>query len=212
MAEDEGGEREGGGMKYACLAAAALALTAASVFAQTAPAPAAPAVAPPSAAIDPARIAAARELIDLLMPPASRAQMVEGMMTPMLVNMRRGMAQNPEFAAAMNGDPRVKTLFDAFMQRQQERTMTLLRASLPGMSDAMTRAYARRFDVTQMREIKAFFMTPTGRIYMQQAATIMADPDIGAWQRTMMTDSVSKVHDDVADFAKQVAALEPKKK
>lgn len=199
-------------MKYAYLAAAALALNAPSVFAQTAAAPARPSIAPPAAAIDPARIAAARELIDLLMPPASRAQMVEGMMTPMLINMRRGMTQNPDFAAAMNSNPRVKALFDAFMERQQQRTMTLLRASLPGMSDAMTRAYARRFDVAQMHEIKAFFMTPTGRIYMQQAATIMADPDVGVWQQTMMTNAMGNVQADVAEFAKQVDALEPKKK
>lgn len=193
-------------MRYAYLAAAALVLNAPSAFAQTVPAAATP------AAIDPARIAAARELIDLLMPPATRAQMMEGMMTPMLANLRQGMTQNPDFAGAMNGDARVKSLFDTFMQRQQERTMTLLRTSLPGMSDAMARAYARRFDVAQMREIKAFFLTPTGRLYMQQSYTIMADPDVAAWQRTMMATSMTGVQADVADFAKQIAALEPKKK
>lgn len=204
-------------MNYARVgaAAAALVLNAAPVFAQTAPAPALSSVAPsapPAAALDPARIAAARELIDLLMPPGTRAQMVESMMTPMLANMRQGMTQNPEFAAAMNGDPRVKALFDGFIQRQQDQTMALLRASLPGMSDAMARAYARRFDVAQMREIKAFFVTPTGRVYMQQAATIMSDPDVGAWQRTMMTSSMGRVQADVREFAKQVDALQPKKK
>jgi hypothetical protein len=76
----------------------------------------------------------------------------------------------------------------------------------------MARAYARRFDVAQMREIKAFFQTPTGRLYMQQSYTIMADPDVGTWQRTMMANSMTGVQADVADFAKQIAALEPKKK
>jgi hypothetical protein len=169
----------------------------------------APAVTP---AADPARLTAARDLIDILMPPATRAQMVESMMTPMLANLRQGMTQNPDFAKAMNGDPRVKALFDTFMARQQTRTTTMMRDALPGMSDAMARAYARRFDVAQMREIKAFFQTPTGRLYMQQSYTIMADPDVGAWQRTMMANSMTGVQADVADFAKQIAALEPKKK
>ena len=163
-------------------------------------------------AVDPARLSAAHELIDILMPPATRAQMVEGMMTPMLANLRQGMTQNPDFAKAMNADPRVKALFDTFMARQQARTMTMMRDALPGMSDAMARAYARRFDVAQMRDIKAFFGTPTGRLYMQQSYTIMADPDVGAWQRTMMANSMTGVQADVADFAKQIAALEPKKK
>ncbi|MEG3164483.1 DUF2059 domain-containing protein [Sphingomonas sp. PB2P19] len=166
----------------------------------------------PAAALDPARLAVARELIDLLMPPATRAQLVENMMTPMLTNMRQGMAQNPDFAKAMGDDPRVKTLFDQFMARQQTRTMDLMRTSLPGMSDAMARAYARRFDVAQMRDLKTFFMTPSGRAYTQQSYTIMSDPDIGAWQRTMMTDSMGHMQSDIADFAKQVAALQEKKK
>ncbi len=168
-----------------------------------------PAAAP---ALDPARLAAAHELIDILMPPATRAQMVESMMTPMLANLRQGMTQNPDFAKAMNGDSRVKALFDTFMARQQTETMTTMRNALPGMSDAMARAYARRFDVAQMRDIKAFFRTPTGRLYMQQSYTIMADPDVGAWQRTMMANSMTGVQANVADFARQIAALEPKKK
>ena len=172
--------------------------------AQTAPAA--------TTAVDPVRLVAAHDLLDILMPPATRAQMVESMMTPMLANLRQGMMQNPDFAKTMNGDPRVKALFDTFMARQQTQTMTMMRDGLPRMSDAMARAYARRFDVAQMREIKAFFGTPTGRLYMQQSYTIMADPDVGAWQRTMMANSMTGVQANVADFAKQIAALEPKKK
>ena len=184
-------------------------LLASAVLPSVAQAQTSPVAAP---ALDPARLAAAHELIDVLMPPATRAQMVESMMTPMLANLRQGMTQNPDFAKTMNADPRVKALFDTFMARQQTRTMTMMRDALPGMSDAMARAYARRFDVAQMRDIKAFFGTPTGRLYMQQSYTIMADPDVGAWQRTMMANSMTGVQADVADFAKQIAALEPKKK
>ena len=164
------------------------------------------------AAPDPARLAAARELIDVLMPPESRARMIEGMIAPMLGNLQQGIAQSPMFSSAMAQDPQMQTQFAAFMDRQQTRTMTLMRDGLPSMVDAMARAYARRFDVAQCRDIKAFFATPSGRAYMQQSLTIMADPDVAAWQRSMMESSMAHMQADVAEFAKHVATPEQKKK
>jgi len=38
--------------------------------------------------------------------------------------------------------------------------------------------------------------------------TIMNDPDVAAWQRSLLTQSMGHVHEDVADFTKQVVALE----
>ena len=146
------------------------------------------------------------------MPPESRARMIEGMIAPMLGNLQQGMAQSPMFSSAMAQDPQMQTQFAAFMDRQQTRTMTLMRDGLPSMVDAMARAYARRFDVAQCRDIKAFFATPSGRAYMQQSLTIMADPDVAAWQRSMMESSMAHMQADVAEFAKQAATPEQKKK
>lgn len=162
-------------------------------------------------AVDPARLAAARALIDVLMPPATRDQMIVGMMTPMLANMRQAFTNSPEFAAALGADPRVKALFDQFMARQEARTTELIRQALPGMFPAMANAYARRFDLQQLRDIRAFFETPSGRSYMQASFTIMSDPDVAAWQRQMMTQSMSHVQDDVTAFVQQITALEGKK-
>jgi hypothetical protein len=78
------------------------------------------------------------------------------------------------------------------------------------MVPAMAAAYARRFDVAQLREIRRFFETPVGRAYVRGSATIMSDPDVAAWQRGLMASSMSGVQEDVAAFAKQVAALEKK--
>lgn len=185
--------------------AIALALTASPALAQAVAAPA------PSAALDPARVAAARALIDILLPPASREQMIDGMMQPMLANLRRGFTANPQFAAALGGDPRVKAMFDQFMAKQLARTTETMHQGLPGMVPAMANAYARRFDLQQLHELRTFFETPTGRAYMQASFTIMSDPDIAAWQRQLMTQSMAHVQEDVAAFAQQVAALGPKK-
>ena len=175
------------------------------VLAQSASVPAqAPA---PLARPDAARLAAARMLIDELMPPATREQMIDGMIRPMLANIQRGMAEQPAFAAAMSADPRAKAIFDRFMARQFDRTTERMRAGLPGMVDAMTAAYARRFDPAQLAEILAFFRTPTGRTYMRESMTIMADPDVAAWQRTTMADSMGHIQDDIAQVAREIAAL-----
>ena len=193
-------------MRHAFLGAALLA-GAIMPSAAHAQAPAAAVAAP-----DPARLAAARELIDVLMPPESRAQMIEAMIAPMLGNLQQGMAQSPMFSRAMAEHPEMQTRFATFLERQQVRTMTLMRDALPSMVDAMARAYARRFDVAQCRDIKAFFATPSGRAYMQQSLTIMADPDVAAWQRSMMESSMAHMQADVAEFAKQAATPARKKK
>jgi len=166
----------------------------------------------PVAAPDPARLAAARELVDVLMPPESRVQMIEGMIAPMIANLQQGMAQNPMFSSVMAENPEMKARFAAFVDGQQMRTLALMRDRLPSMVDAIARAYARRFDVAQSREIKAFFATPTGRLYMQQSLTILADPDVAAWQRSMMTSSMRTMQADAGEFARQVATHEEKKK
>lgn len=172
-----------------------------------APAPASTA----TAALDPARLAAARALVDVLMPPDTREAMVRGMLTPMLANLQQGITQNAAFTATMDRDPRVRSLFDAFMATQTATTLDEMRAGLPGMAAAMGNAYARRFDVAQLRTIQAFFVTPTGVAYRQESMSIMSDPDVAAWQRTMMTKAMTRVQADVGNFAKQVAALPPAK-
>ena len=165
---------------------------------------------PATTAVDPARLAAARALIDVLIPPAAREQMIQGMIAPMQANMRRGLEENPEFAAEMRGDPRAKAIFDRFMVRQEARTRDILRQSLPGMVPAMAAAYARRFTVAQMQDIRTFFETSTGRVYLQEAFTMMSDPDVQAWQRRMMTQTLAEVQKDAAAVVTEIAALRPK--
>jgi hypothetical protein len=158
-------------------------------------------------ALDPARVAAAGELIELLFPAATREKMIDGMMQPMLANIRQSMTQNPQFETLLNNDARAREIFERFLDRQLSRSTETMHAGLPGMATAMTNAYARRFDVGQLRELKAFFSTPTGRVYVQQSMTIMSDPDVAAWQRDLMKQSMSHMQADVAELTKDIMAL-----
>jgi hypothetical protein len=160
-------------------------------------APPAPVV---SAPVDPARLAAARQLLDLMLPSAQRDQMVEGMIRPMMANIGQSMQQVPGFAALVGKDTKVRTAFEGFLKAQEDRSIENLRAGMPGMVEAMARAYARRFDLKQLADIRAFFETPTGRVYMAASYTIMSDPDILAWQRDLMARSMSHIQEDIGKF------------
>jgi hypothetical protein len=158
-------------------------------------------------ALDPARVAVASELIELLFPAATREKMIDGMMQPMLANIRQSMTQNPQFETLLNNDARAREVFERFLDRQLSRSTEAMHAGLPGMATAMTNAYARRFDHGQLRELKAFFSTPTGRVYMQRSMTIMSDPDVAAWQRDLMKQSMSHMQADVAELTKDIMAI-----
>lgn len=178
--------------------ALALAL-AAPVAAQAAPAP--------TAAPDPAKLAAARALIDVVMPPEARDGMVDAMLRPMMANLQQGLMSNPMFQKDM-ADPKRRAVFDRFLAQRNEATLAKLRAGLPGMFTAMERAYARRFTIEQMADAQAFFATPSGRAYMREGMTIMSDPDVQAWQRTLMQDAMGDMRGEIAQLIAELAAVE----
>jgi hypothetical protein len=161
---------------------------------------------------DAARLASARQLLDQIMPPATREGMIQSMLTPMQANMRHGLEQSEGLQKALRRDPKAKAAFDRFLDKQEARTSAVLRESLPGMIEAMARAYARRFDVAQLDDIKRFFATPTGQAYMKTSFSIMADPDIAAWQRKLMSRAMTQMQDDIAAMAKDIEATQQDKK
>lgn len=156
--------------------------------------------------VDPARLAAARAVIDQIMPPATREQMIETMLTPMLGMISQTITKDLKLAEMLGNDPKAQAAFTRFMERQNTRTMSDLRGELPAMVEAMSRAYARRFDERQLKEISAFFATPTGKVYLEQSPTIMSDPDVLAWQSRLMSKSMSTIHEDIETLSKELGA------
>lgn len=159
----------------------------------------APTAAPQPAAetLDPDRLERARELLDLVLPPSQRNQMILAMIEPAMTNVEQGLMQSPRFMEAMRDDPEGQQRFLAFLERQRAETGELMVATLPGLVEAMTRAYARRFTVRQLRDMIDFFDSNTGRAYLAEAPAIMADPDIAAWQRNTMAQAMTMMEDDI---------------
>jgi len=165
----------------------------------------------PAAAVDPARLAAAKALMDQIMPPATRNQMISSMMASMNQMMVQAVRQNPELTAALEKEPGADAVFEQFMQRQQAFQTEQLTRNLPGMLDAMAHAYARRFTLPQLHDIATFFATPSGQIYLAQAPTIMSDPDVAAWMGSLMKNSMRQMPERIAELMADLKALDGKK-
>lgn len=184
-----------------------LALLAAAPLAAYAQTPAAP---PPNEKLDPARLDAAKTLLDTMMPPARRGTMVDQLVAVSNSNILRGLNANAAFTAALRDDPRATPIFQRFLANQQAELRTLLYTNMPDMMTAMQRAYARRFSVSEMAEIRTFFASPTGQAYMDRGAKIMTDPDVSAWQQKMVAQQMSKMPEATRALAAEIMALPPK--
>ena len=159
-------------------------------------------------AIDPEKLTAAVQLIDTILPPESRKDMMAAMMRPMMQNMQSGMQNNPE----LQKDAEVQKIMQKFIQRQSDRTLSKLMSQLPEMVTAMSRAYARQFTLQEMADAKAFFSTPSGRAYMEKAGGVMADPDVAKWQQNMMESGMSDLNSDLKSLTDEIAVHKAKKK
>jgi hypothetical protein len=171
---------------------------------------AAPAPVPVSAP-DPSRVVVARRLMDQIMPPATRDQMMRSMMGAMSQNMVGALRQNAQLRTSLEKLPGAQAVFDRFLQRQMEIGTQDLVANLPTMLDAMAKAYARRFTLVQLKEMGVFFATPTGQAYLMQAPTIMSDPDVGVWMNQLMTRSMQRLPEQMAKLKADIEALDKKK-
>jgi hypothetical protein len=181
-------------------------LAGALVLALTPIAPAAAQTAPVAAAPDAARLAAAQALIEQIMPADRREAMIEQMVRPMIANAREAMANAPMFADMTRDNPKLASAMNGFMDEEFERSIATTKAAMPALFDAMARAYARRFTLDQMRDIGDFFKTPSGRIYVETAPTIMSDPDVMAAQRAMMTQTMSGMQERMAKLVETLRA------
>lgn len=152
------------------------------------------------AAPDPVRLAAARPVIDALWPLGTYRRIMQGTMSKMMDSMMGSMFAMPGATIANAADPSGKaaqavgtrSLGDLAAERDpyfRERTrimmdvmttemIPLMERIEPGIRDGLARSYARRFTVQQLGDMRAFFVTPSGRAYAEQAMTAFMDPDL----------------------------------
>lgn len=143
--------------------------------------------------IDEARLASARDLIEVFFPSASREQMLNGMMTAINANMRNGIMQSEMLKGVLESKPAAGPVVENFLAEEALYARGQLGEHFPQLLDAMAMAYARRFTLAQLGELRSFFATPTGALYVRESMTILSDPDIARVQSVMMAESMDRL-------------------
>ncbi len=151
-------------------------------------------------------LAAAIRLVDLILPPRQRSDMINSMVGAMLKNITDGILADPSLQSTLNEHPEMRTVFANFVERQRVKSLTQMEESLPGLVDAMGRAYARTFTADQLADMHDFFATPTGQVYVTKSVSLMSDPDVAAWQRGSMQDSMADLPGEIERLMTELRA------
>jgi hypothetical protein len=198
-------------------AAALLALSGTAASAQTAPAPAA-------TAADPARLEAARRVVDKLVPVGTYKKMMADNFGPMMDSIMDSAGDMPlaevirmsgisaEDAAEL-GEGTIRDVMDIYDPHWNERmklTTDAVAGAMgewmvkvePGVREALTRAYAREFSLEELNELARFFSTPAGGHYAAQSMAIFMDPEM----MKAMTDMMPEMMKDMPALMEKVEA------
>lgn len=140
----------------------------------------APAEAP--AGVDPARLAAARRVIDRAMPPEEARAMITSLVGTAFDQQIALMGDDPALKAVMRSNPTMRRTFDTFLRDVRGITEQVMGDATPALLTAMTEIYADRFSVAELVEIEAFLATPTGSRYARESFDMMGDERLVRWQ------------------------------
>lgn len=150
--------------------------------------------------VDEARLAAAKTVIDKLWPVGTYRRMMDGTMSQMMDSMMESMlgmkasdvvspADKSGKVAEAVGDKslgEIASAVDPYFRERAKLTMDAMMQGMipimesiePQMRENMAKIYARRFSAGQLADLSAFFATPSGKAYAEQAMLVFTDPEI----------------------------------
>ena len=165
--------------------------------------------------IDEDQLALARITTGRILPDGTYGKMMEKTFDQMLAPMATLMSEmQPERISAATGVEesalygldsetltRVGELLDPNAKRRGTKMMDLMIPMMkeafteiePALREGMARAYARKFSGAQLKELNAFFETPTGSFYAAESFILMADPEIMSASMQAMPAMMEKV-------------------
>lgn len=150
--------------------------------------------------IDPARLEAAQSTVEYIFPPGTYGRIMDRTMSTVMDTMMDSMGDLPLRDLARIGGIEAEELekmgegtlkemlaiLDPAYDQRMKITMQVVSSEMTGLmakfepafQDGLARAYARRFTVSQLAELNAFFATPTGNLYATESMVIMTDPEV----------------------------------
>jgi hypothetical protein len=163
-------------------------------------------------AIDSEKLAAATNLINVIMPPEKRKAMIDAMVSPMMRNVVLVAELDSKVSKLYADDPEYKLIFRRFFDKVENYTLSKLELEMPALTTTMSRAYARQFTLQEMKDATAFFSSPSGIAFSEKSVTLMADPGVRKWQIDMMVGMKEEFDPMIKAFANEAASYEASKK
>lgn len=183
---------------------------------------------------DPARVAAARPVVAKIFPVGTYRRMMGQTMSKMMDGMMDGLMKMPiAQLARIGGVPQdrltgmddasmaeISAIIDPNFRERTKRGMDAMMASMtdlmdgfePKVREALTRAYARKFDDRQLGELTAFFRTPTGDLYARESMMMFMDPEIMGEMQAFMPELMKKMPEMAAKAEAATKSLPPPRK
>lgn len=103
--------------------------------------------------------------------------------------------------AMRKSDPHFEERFTITMKVMAEEMGRMFAPLEPRMRGALARTFARKFDAGQLRDVAAFYATPTGRTFAAQSLMAFAD-------REMMAEMMKAIPSAMKDMPAMLAKVE----
>lgn len=179
-----------------------------------------------------ARLPQAEALIAQIMPPGTLDQIMGGMfdkwLTPMMemagspgsAQVARDLGiEDPDFEVTEDEAAQIAAIIDpAWKERRERETKamqgamkTAMRAMEPAMRKGMSEAYAVTFTATEMRDIAAFFATPSGTSFARKSYALASDPRIMAASMEGLPAMMLQMKAMVEEMKSATADLPPRR-
>ena len=177
------------------------------------------------------RLPLSSEVVAVMTPPGFYSEMMDDMMGSIIEPMF-GILSGP-LAAEQLLIERIGFTHDELpelTEKQSTRVIALLDPAAPRRVEAMTtsitklltdvyqqvedplregftKAFAARFTESQLRDLQAFFATPTGKMYAEEAFSIYVDPQVMTASMRMMPAMLESISDMSSEIEMAMARL-----
>src|SRR5690606_10775689 len=111
---------------------------------------------------DPAELAEARAIVAVMFPPDERDQMIQ----TLIEQIASQLEQVTPFDVESFGDAGLTNVVANFRAELVGVIMPTVQTHLPKILEATATAYTNEFDLAELRDIRAFSETPSGRRYL----------------------------------------------
>lgn len=150
--------------------------------------------------VDEPRLTVAREVVALAWPPEQREAMMHKLMT----------AMTSQFKASVRletiTDPGLKKIMEDYFDSIPQLLQPSVSDFLPKQMDAIARAYARKFTLDELRDVRTFAQTQSGSRFLHESMDVMSDPDVAAVNTAYFKDITGLSQSVATDLKTKIEA------